>query len=247
MSPSAAAEQDMSSKGLPPLSLRRSSEITKHAAIRPTSRVAYAEASTIIASLRVFQTILRSEETSREYEVLSATDLKAMEQLRGYGAPGSRGNRQTRCENQYLACKCQSAGRGSATRTSGAARCEPQQKAGSAGRHGGCIQEALRIGCSADKVGLQVLRLRPLEAHASCLCVVRSQQYSGATLYEKSVDRRGRICVSRTKAENRQRHCPQWTREIRLQGFSPVRAQNGAGRQRSFVRFRSIAVRLGLR
>ena len=42
-------------------------------------RVTYGEASTIIASLRVFQTILRSEETGREYEVLSATDLKAME------------------------------------------------------------------------------------------------------------------------------------------------------------------------
>jgi hypothetical protein len=42
-------------------------------------RVTYGEASTIIASLRVFQTILRSEETGREYEVLSVTDLKAME------------------------------------------------------------------------------------------------------------------------------------------------------------------------
>jgi hypothetical protein len=42
-------------------------------------RVTYQEAATMIAALRVFETIMRSEETGREYEVLSATDLRAME------------------------------------------------------------------------------------------------------------------------------------------------------------------------
>lgn len=50
-------------------------------------RVTYAEASTIIDSLRVFQTIVRSEETGREYEVLLATDLKAMEHFEDTAPP----------------------------------------------------------------------------------------------------------------------------------------------------------------